>query len=134
MNRTIKQGIEIATLHHKDQVLATKEIPFVYHITPYSMTKKTLFELMHGRVAKIKLYTLGSKASSKFQKIQKLVYSKQANYNAYHNQKQGVKHPDIKPGDVVRILNPCHVYQGDMRYSSPQKVISVKGSCNVLKI
>ena len=43
---------------------------------------------MHGRVAKTKLYTLCLKASVKFQKIQRLVSSKQAKYKAYHDQKQ----------------------------------------------
>ena len=73
------------------------------------------------------------KTSFKFQKIQKLVCSKQAKYKAYHNQKQGVKLPDIKPGDFVKIRNPRHVDKREMRYSSPQKVISVKGSCIVLE-
>ena len=70
MNRTIKEGMQLATLQHKDPVHATKERLFVYHTTPHSMTEKNPFELMRGRVAKTKLYTLGSKASSKFQKIQ----------------------------------------------------------------
>ena len=114
------------------------------------MTEKTPFELMRGLVAKTKLYTLGSKASSKFQKIQRLVRSKQAKYKAYHNrkqveqerehtrtthnQKQGVKIPRcIKPGDFVKIRNPRHVDKGEMRYGPPQKVVSVKGSCIVLE-
>ena len=97
------------------------------------MTKKTLFELMLGRLAKTKLYTLGSKSSSKFQKIQKLVCSKQAKYEAYHDQKQGVKFPDIKQGDFVKIRNPRRVDKGEMRYGPPQKVVSVKGSCIVLE-
>ena len=58
MNCTIEEGIQIATLQHKDPVLATKERLFVYHSNPYSMTQKNLFELMRGRVAKTKLYTL----------------------------------------------------------------------------
>ena len=73
MNNTIKEGIQLATLKHKDPVQATKEILLVYHTTPHSMTEKTPFELMRGRVAETKLNTLGSKASSKFQKIQRLV-------------------------------------------------------------
>ena len=97
------------------------------------MTEKTPFELMHGRVAKTKLYTLGSKASSKFQKIQRLVRSKQAKYKAYHDHKQGVKIPDIKPGDFVKIRNPRHVDKGEMRYGPPQKVVSVKGLCIILE-
>ena len=76
------------------------------------------------------MYTLGSKASSKFQKIQRLVRSKQAKYKAYHDQKQGVKIPDIKPGDFVKIQNPRHVDKGEMRYGPPQKV---KGLCIVLE-
>ena len=122
---------QLATLQHKDPVQATKERLFVYHTTPHSMTEKTPFEL--GRVAKTKLYTLGWKVSSKFQKIQRLERSKQAKYKAYHNQKQRVKTPDIKPGDFVKIKNPRHVHKGEMRYSPPQKVISVKGSCIVLE-
>ena len=51
INRTIKEGIQLATLQHKDPVLATKERLFVYHTTPHSMTEKTPFELMRGRVA-----------------------------------------------------------------------------------
>ena len=105
----------------------------MYHTTPHSMTEKTTFELMHGWVAKTKLYTLGSKASSKFQKIQRLVRFKQAKYKAYHDQKQGVKIPDIKPGDFVKIWNPRHLDKGEMRYGPPQKVVSVKGSCIVLE-
>ena len=70
MNRTIKEGIQLATLQHKDPVQATKERLFVYHTAPHSMTEKTPFELMRGRVAKTKLYTFGSKVSSKFQNIQ----------------------------------------------------------------
>ena len=97
------------------------------------MTEKTPFELMLGRVAKTKLYTLGSKASSKFQKIQKLVRSKQAKYKAYHNQKQGVKIQDIKLGDFVKSRNPRHVDKGEMRYGPSQKVVSVKGSCIILQ-
>ena len=93
------------------------------------MTEKSPFELMRGRVAKTKLYTLGSKASSKFQKIQRLVRSK---YKAYHDQKQGVKIPCIKPGDFVKIQNPYHIDKGEMRYGPPQKVVSVKGLCIVL--
>ena len=31
MNHTIKEGIQLATLQHKDPVLATKERLFVYH-------------------------------------------------------------------------------------------------------
>ena len=57
--------------------------------------------------------------------------SKQAKYKAYHDQKQGVKLPDIKPGDLVKILNPRHVDKGKMRYT--QKVISVKGWCIFLE-
>ena len=105
----------------------------MYHTTPHSLTEKTPFELMRGRVAKTKLYTLGSKVSSKFQKIKRLVCSKQAKYKAYHDQKQGVKIPDIKPGDFVKIRNPRHVDKGEMRYGPPQKVVSVKGSCIVLE-
>ena len=103
MNRTIKEGIQLASLQHKDPVQATKERLFIYHTTLHSMTEKTPFQLMRGRVYKTKLYTLGSKASSKFQKIQKLVHSKQAKYKAYHDKKQGLKLPDIKPGDFVKI-------------------------------
>ena len=77
MNCTIKEGFQVATLQHKDPVQATKERLFVYHTTPHSMIEKTPIELTHGRDAKTKLYTLGSKASSKYQKIQKLVHSKQ---------------------------------------------------------
>ena len=97
------------------------------------MTEKTSFELMRGRVAKTKLHTLGSKASSKFQKIQRLVRSKQARYKAYRDQKQGVKIPDIKRGDFVKIRNPHHVDKGMTRYGPPQKVVSVKGLCIVLE-
>ena len=86
------------------------------------MTEKTPFELMRGRVPKTKLYTLGSKASSKFQKIQRLVHSKQAKYKAYHDKKQGVKLPDIKPGDFVKIRNPRHIEKGEMKYGPPQKL------------
>ena len=86
---------------------------------------------MRGIVAKTKLYTLGSKASSKFQKIKGLVRSKQAKFKAYHDKKQAVKLPDIKPGDFIKIRNPLHVDKGEMRYGSPKKVISVKGSCIV---
>ena len=106
MNRTIKEGIQLATLQHKDPIQATKDILFVCHTTPHSMTEKTPFELLRGRVAKTKLYTLGPKASSKFQEIQRLVCSKQAKYKAYHDQKQGVKIPDIKPGEFFKIQNP----------------------------
>ena len=109
-----------------DPVQATKERLFMYHTTPL----KIPFELMRGRVAKTKLYTLGSKASSKFQQIQRLVRSKQAKYKAYHDQKQGVKIPDIKPGDFLKIR---HLDKREMRYGPPQKVISVKGSCIVLE-
>ena len=84
-------------------------------------------------IAKTKLYTLGSKASSTFQKIQKLVHSKQAKYKAYHDKKQGVKLPDIKSGDFVKIRNPRHVDKGEMRYGQPQKVISIKGLCIILE-
>ena len=94
------------------------------------MTEKTPFELMRGRVAKTKLYTLGLKASLKFQKLER---SKLAKYKAYHDQKQGVKIPDIKLGDFVKIRNPCHVDKGEMRYGPPQKVVSVKGLCIVLE-
>ena len=131
MNRTIKEGIQLATLQHKDPVLATKERLFSYHTTPHSMTEKSPFELILGRVAKTKLYTLGSKASSKFQKIQKLVCTKQA--KAYDSQKQDVKLPDIKPGDFVKILNQRHIDKGKMWYFLPQKVISVNVSCIVLE-
>ena len=98
MNSTIKEGIQLATLQHKDPVQSTKDRLFVYHTTPHSMTKKTPFELMLGRLAKTKLYTLGSKSSSKFQKIQKLVCSKQAKYKAYHDQKTRCKNPRYKTG------------------------------------
>ena len=74
MNHTIKEGIELASLQHTDPVLATKERLFVYHTTLHSVIEKTSLELMRGRVAKTKLYTLGSRASSEFQKIQKLVH------------------------------------------------------------
>ena len=90
------------------------------------MTEKTPFELMRGKVAKTKLYTLGSKASSKFQKIQRLVHSTQAKYKAYHNQKQGVKISDIKSGDFLKIRNQRHVDKGEMRYGPPQKVFQLK--------
>ena len=121
INPTIKEGIQLATLQHKDPVQSTKERLFVYHTAPHSMTEKTPFELMRGRVAKTKLYTLGSKASSKFQKIQKLVRSKQAKYKAYQDQKQGEKIPDIKPGDFVKIRNPRHVDKWEMRYGPTKK-------------
>ena len=79
------------------------------------------------------MYTLGSKTSSKLKKIKRLVISKQAKYKAYHNQKQGVKIPEIKPGDFVKIRNPCHIDKGEMRYGPPKKVVSVRGSCIVLE-
>ena len=57
-----------------------------------------------------------------------MVRSKQAKYKAIHDQKQGVKIPEIKLG--VKIRNPRHVDKGEMRLSPHQKVISVKSSCN----
>ena len=52
MNRTIKEGIQIAKLEEKYAILATKERLLAYHTTRDSITDRTPFELMRGRLGR----------------------------------------------------------------------------------
>ena len=80
MNRTIKEGIQIANLQGKDPTTVTKERLLIYHTTPNTITNKTPFELMRGRPGRTKLYTSCSNSNSDYRDIQDSIANKQLKY------------------------------------------------------
>ena len=59
--------------------------------------------------------------------------SKQNRYKAYHDSKSRVKVSNVKVGDYVRLKNPRHGGNGEVRYSKIMEVVKVNGSCVTLK-
>ena len=89
---------------------------------------------MRGRCAITKLQIIPAEnVVDANEQIAQRALSKQNRYNAYHDSKPGVKVSNVKVGDYVRIKNPRHVGNGEVRYSKIMEIVKVNGACVALK-
>ena len=102
----------------------------LYRATPHCSTGEAPSVLLHGRRMRLNLPVVEEAAPPKrmSDRVAKQQHRNKRNYAA----RQGVKRPDLRPGDLVRVKKPGHVPKDQSRFSAPVAVAQQLGPATYL--
>lgn len=119
VNRTLKEGIQAATMHGLPWKQALKQVLTTYRSTPHRATGRSPFELLRGRKMRTKM-SVRSQSTSRDRAIQDHVQKYQDTY------RKDEAPTRLKVGDWVRTKLPS-VGKGKPGYSEPLEIVRSKG-------
>uniref|UniRef100_A0A5S6QPR2 Integrase catalytic domain-containing protein n=1 Tax=Trichuris muris TaxID=70415 RepID=A0A5S6QPR2_TRIMR len=104
-NRVLKDCLQLATRTGRSRPEVVSEFLMHYRATPHAVTGETPSLLLHGQTLKTKLDSPFScfPCSKPDEALRQKVVKKQQHMRSYCDRRRGVRLPNFKPGDMVRI-------------------------------